>query len=97
MAVICPICPDKNSPKPVEFSDHNGPVITYSGAWANWINAGLIEKIALTYKDALVAIIGTLFGVSVPSRFQISNIGIKQYDQLSVFAAQHGLHHTIFD
>lgn len=75
--------PDKNSPKPVEFSDHNGPVITYSGAWANWINAGLIEKIALTYKDALVAIIGTLFGVSVPKHIpNIKYLGLKQYDQL---------------
>ena len=68
---------------PDDISGHNGPVITYSGAWANWINRNLVEKIALTYKDSLIAVIGTEFGVSVPKHIpNLKYLGYKSYDEL---------------
>lgn len=68
---------------PEEFSMNKGPIITYSGAWASWINRELVEKIALTHTDSLVAIIGTEFGVSVPKHIpNLKYIGYKSYDEL---------------
>ncbi|NMA66737.1 MAG: glycosyltransferase family 1 protein [Clostridiaceae bacterium] len=75
--------PKDNSPVPAELSRHNGPVITYSGAWANWIDVSLVEKIARTYKNALISIIGTEFGTRVPRHIpNLKYFGYKSYNDL---------------
>lgn len=68
---------------PIEFTTHKGPVIIYSGAWARWLDRELVNKIALTYKNALVAIIGPQLRTSVNRN--ISNLrylGYKPYNEL---------------
>jgi len=75
--------PDGKLKAPAEFSGHTGPVITYPGAWAHWIDVKLVEKIALTYNNALVAIIGAEFGTRVPRHIpNLRYLGYKAYDEL---------------
>ncbi|MCX7773385.1 MAG: glycosyltransferase [Clostridia bacterium] len=75
--------PKPTVPVPWEFKNHTGPIITYSGAWARWVDHELVEKLALTFKDALVAIIGTEFGVSVPRTIpNLRYLGYKPYEEL---------------
>jgi len=69
--------------KPPELKGHDGPVITYSGAWANWVDTGLVEKIANTFKQALVCVIGTEYGLKVPVHIpNLKYLGLKTYYQL---------------
>ncbi|MDI6617742.1 MAG: hypothetical protein QME45_03565 [Clostridiales bacterium] len=48
-------------PKPAEYLGHNGPIICYAGAWASWIDQNLIMKTAMSFPNALIAIIGVEF------------------------------------
>lgn len=78
--------PGKTVERPPELSSHNGPVITYSGAWANWVDTKLVERIAHTFQHALVCVIGTEYGIKVPRH--ISNLvylGLKTYFQLPAY------------
>ncbi|NLM76421.1 MAG: glycosyltransferase family 1 protein [Clostridiaceae bacterium] len=78
--------PKRETIVPAEFSEHKGPVITYSGAWANWIDTKLVEKIALNYKNALIAIIGTEFGTKVPKHIpNLKYLGYKSYAELPMY------------
>lgn len=73
----------KHSEKPLEFKNHTGRIITYSGAWARWVDHVLVNSIANTFSDTLVAIIGVEFGSSVEK--SISNLkylGYKSYNDL---------------
>ena len=82
--------PHGKSQKPREFAGHNGPIITYSGAWAKWIDHELVEKIATTFKNALVAIIGVEFGSSVNKSIpNLKYLGYKSYNDLPRY-----LHHS---
>lgn len=68
---------------PEEFRQLAGPIITYSGAWARWIDQELVNKIALTFEDALVAIIGKEFGTSVNRNIpNLKYLGYKPYHEL---------------
>jgi len=72
--------------KPRELKDHDGPVITYSGAWAKWVDIGLVEKIAFTFSNALVCIMGTEFGVKVPRHIpNLRYLGLKNYFELPAY------------
>lgn len=69
--------------KPPELVNNNEPVITYSGAWANWVDIKLVEKIAETFRQALVCILGTEYGVRVPRHIpNLIYLGMKSYTQL---------------
>lgn len=73
----------KQTEKPLELKSHNGPVITYSGAWANWVDMKLVEKIAGTFSHALVCIMGSEYGVRVPRHIpNLKYLGLKSYFQL---------------
>lgn len=75
--------PSDKTQVPLEFATHEGPIIIYSGAWARWIDRELVNKIALTFDKAMVAIIGPEFRTSVNRN--ISNLrylGYKPYDEL---------------
>lgn len=68
---------------PYEFTTHKGPIITYSGAWARWIDHELVNKIALTFKNALVAIIGIEFDSFVDRNIpNLRYLGYKPYNEL---------------
>lgn len=68
---------------PTEFISHRGPIITYCGAWARWIDQGLVEKIARTYPEAMLAIIGVEFGASAKTSIpNIKYLGYKSYEEL---------------
>ncbi|NLP00227.1 MAG: glycosyltransferase family 1 protein [Clostridiaceae bacterium] len=69
--------------KPPELYSHEGPVITYSGAWASWIDVKLVERIAETFNHALICVIGTEFGIKVPAHHpNLKYLGQKTYSQL---------------
>lgn len=75
--------PHGKTPRPHDFAGHKGPVILYSGAWAKWIDHALVEKIAKTFKNALVAIIGVEFGSSVSREIpNLKYLGYKAYNEL---------------
>jgi glycosyltransferase involved in cell wall biosynthesis len=72
--------------KPKEFANHKGPIITYCGAWAKWIDRPLVEKIAEAFPDALVAIIGVEFGTSVGNKIpNLRYLGYKSYHDLPAY------------
>lgn len=76
--------------KPREFSGHKGPVITYSGAWAKWLDHALVSKIAAAFPSALVAIVGVEFGSTVGQGVpNLKYLGYKSYGDLPAY-----LHHS---
>ena len=73
-------------PVPHEFACHPGPVITYCGAWAKWIDRPLINKIAAAFPNALVAIIGVEFGSQVGGEIpNLKYLGYKSYLDLPAY------------
>lgn len=69
--------------KPLELQNHKGPVLTYIGAWASWIDEELVEKISLEIPEALILIIGCEFGKKFNlKRKNILYIGYKPYKLL---------------
>ncbi|KPU43420.1 putative teichuronic acid biosynthesis glycosyltransferase TuaH [Oxobacter pfennigii] len=70
--------------KPKEFSNHNGPIICYVGAWASWVDHELVKKIARTYPHALLVTLGVEFSPRVDNRFitNIKHLGHIPYDDL---------------
>jgi glycosyltransferase involved in cell wall biosynthesis len=75
--------PNASRKRPAEFLHHNGPIITYTGAWATWIDQELVNKIAMTFKQAMVAIIGTEFGSAVNRSIpNLRYLGYKPYQEL---------------
>lgn len=76
----------KKTPPPPEFANHKGPVITYCGAWAKWIDHTLVNKIAMEFPDALVAIIGAEFGSRVGCEIpNLKYLGYKSYSNLPAY------------
>jgi len=72
--------------KPPELSGHDGPVILYSGAWASWVDIELVKRIAQTFTQALVCVMGAEFGVKVPGYIpNLRYLGLKNYTQLPVY------------
>lgn len=76
----------QNPSLPIEFQDHSGPIILYSGAWANWVDIDLVEKVAHKYPDALVAIVGAEFNAVVNKQIpNLRYIGHKSYENLPAY------------
>ena len=65
------------------LEDSNRPIITYSGAWAKWVDKELVQKIAVRFPNALVAIIGVEFGATVDRNIpNLRYFGYKPYSDL---------------
>lgn len=78
--------PNTNLVTPSELINHKGPVITYSGAWAKWVDHELVYKIAHTFKEALVIIIGPEFGATVNKNIaNLKYLGYKSYNELPAY------------
>lgn len=76
----------KSPPIPKEFQGHSGPIILYSGAWANWVDIDLVEKIAYKYPEALIAIVGAEFNAVVNKEIpNICYIGHQSYENLPAY------------
>lgn len=74
---------DYSPKKPLELLNHKGPIITYVGAWASWIDDELISKIAEKFSEALILIIGCEFGRKYTlNKENILYIGYKPYKLL---------------
>jgi glycosyltransferase involved in cell wall biosynthesis len=75
--------PRGKTQKPNELEFHGGPIITYSGAWANWIDDELIKKIAFAFSNALVIVIGSKLcpfnNTDIPN---LKYLGHKPYQEL---------------
>jgi len=68
---------------PHELANHNGPVITYSGAWAKWVDKELVREIAASFPSALVSVIGVEFGATVDRNIpNLRYFGYKPYREL---------------
>ena len=73
-------------PVPPEFQEHSGPVILYSGAWADWVDTELVEETARAFPEAMVAIVGAEFNTTVNK--SISNlryVGYRPFDALPAY------------
>lgn len=76
--------------RPPEFSDHEGPIVTYVGAWAQWVNQDWIWNLARKLPHVLIAIIGPEFGAKMNIKLpNIRYLGLKSYDALPQY-----LHHS---
>ncbi|HBM79926.1 MAG TPA: hypothetical protein DD426_03660 [Clostridiaceae bacterium] len=70
-------------PKPAEYLGHNGPIICYAGAWASWIDQNLIMRTAMSFPNALIAIIGVEFFPPLSKLIKnVRHIGYKPYETL---------------
>lgn len=77
---------DVKMKKPQELISHKGPVITYSGAWAKWVDHELVYLIADTFKEAQVMIIGPEFGTTVNKNISnLKYLGYKSYNELPAY------------
>lgn len=75
--------PRVRTQKPDELELHDGPIITYSGAWASWVDNDLVKKIANAFKDTLVIVIGSQLcpfsNTDIPN---LKYLGHKSYQEL---------------
>ncbi len=75
--------PRSRTQKPGELELHDGPIITYSGAWASWVDNDLVRKIANAFKDTLVIVIGSqLCHFSNTDIANLKFLGHKPYQEL---------------
>lgn len=76
----------QNDSIPKEYEGHLGPIILYSGAWANWVDSDLVEKVAYKYPEALIAIVGAEFNAVVNREIpNIRYIGHQSYENLPAY------------
>lgn len=69
--------------KPAEYISHNGPVICYVGAWAPWVDQELVRRVACSFPNALIAIIGVELSAKLDKSIpNIKFLGLKPYEVL---------------
>lgn len=72
--------------RPAEIADLPGPIIGYIGVVATWVDVDLIAKVADSYPDYSVVVVGPLYNVSdVPRRPNLHWVGFKPYEQLAAY------------
>lgn len=70
-------------PKPTELKSHKGKIITFMGAWADWVDHELVEKIAVAFPSALVLIIGVEFNTKVKiKKPNVVFLGYRPFNKL---------------
>lgn len=70
-------------PKPTELKSHKGPIITFMGAWADWVDQELVNRVALEFPFALILIIGVKFNTKVKIKQpNITFLGYRPYRKL---------------
>ncbi|HZJ85059.1 MAG TPA: glycosyltransferase [Syntrophomonadaceae bacterium] len=73
--------------RPAEIAHLTGPIIGYIGVVATWVDVELIARVADSYPDCNIVVVGPLYNVSeVPDRPNIHWLGFKPYEQLPAFA-----------
>lgn len=73
--------------RPAEIANLPGPIIGYIGVVATWVDVELIARVADSYPDCSIVVVGPLYNVSdVPERPNIHWLGFKSYEQLPAFA-----------
>ncbi|MDD2620357.1 MAG: glycosyltransferase [Syntrophomonadaceae bacterium] len=77
----------KSLPVPDDVAGISGPVIGYIGVIATWCDLELVDRVAATYPDYNLVMVGPLYNVNdVPRRPNIHWLGFKPYDQLASYA-----------
>ncbi|NLB88366.1 MAG: glycosyltransferase family 1 protein, partial [Syntrophomonadaceae bacterium] len=72
--------------RPAEIADLPGPIIGYIGVVATWVDVDLIARVADSYPDYSVVVVGPLYNVSaVPRRPNLHWLGFKPYEQLAAY------------
>jgi glycosyltransferase involved in cell wall biosynthesis len=78
--------PQRPTKPPKDMAYLNGPIITYSGAWAKWVDEQLVYRVADTFKHAFVVIIGPEFGAKVNRNLpNLRYLGYKNYEELPAY------------
>ncbi|MGI5881216.1 MAG: hypothetical protein ACOX6L_11675 [Syntrophomonadaceae bacterium] len=74
-------------PIPEDIAAIPGPIIGYIGVVASWLDFELIDRLAQTYPDYNIVMIGPLYNVTdVPRRPNIHYLEFKPYEQLAAYA-----------
>ncbi|QFT88406.1 Putative teichuronic acid biosynthesis glycosyltransferase TuaH [Bacillus sp. THAF10] len=61
-----------------------GPKIGYIGAWAPWVDKEIISKLADTYPQGQIIIIGPLLSTEMISKNNVHYLGYRDYHELPV-------------
>ncbi|MDD3269398.1 MAG: glycosyltransferase [Syntrophomonadaceae bacterium] len=77
----------KSLPIPDDMAGINGPIIGYIGVVATWCDLELIDRVAATYPNYNLVMVGPLYNVNeVPQRPNLHWLGFKPYEQLASYA-----------
>lgn len=72
---------------PSDMAGIKRPIIGYIGVVATWVDLGLIEKLAETFPQYNIVMVGPLYNVTdVPRRPNIHWLGYKDYKDLPAYA-----------
>lgn len=73
--------------RPAEIANLPGPIIGYIGVVASWVDVDLIIRVADSYPDCSIVVVGPLYNISeVPTRGNIHWVGFKAYEELPAYA-----------
>lgn len=73
-------------PVPSDLEGLKRPIIGYIGVIATWVDLELIEKLALSFPDHSIVMVGPLYNVTqVPRYPNIYWLGYKEYEELPAY------------
>ncbi len=79
---------------PDEMRDIKRPVIGYSGAVAQWFDFELLERVAASFPEASIVLVGPVFrereaelGALMARRGNVRHLGAKPYERLGAYIA----------
>lgn len=77
----------RSLPIPDDMAGISGPIIGYIGVIATWLDLHLIDRLAASYPNYNLVMVGPLYNLNeVPRRPNIHWLGFKPYEQLASYA-----------
>jgi len=77
---------DRKPEKPEELLNYKGPIVTYVGAWAPWVDKQLMKELAISIPDALITVVGPEFGMKYEEIApNVKFLGHQPYDKLPAY------------
>lgn len=71
---------------PGDLKKIKGPVIGYCGAVATWCDLELIDRLAISFPNCSIVMVGPLYNVShIPLRHNLYWLGLKPYEELAAY------------
>ena len=76
-----------NLPVPADIANIKKPIIGYIGVIATWCDMELIDKVAVSYPNYNLVMIGPFYNTTdVPRRDNVHWLGFKKYEDLAAYA-----------